>query len=143
MKTSRLHRNPRRGRDGISDKRAPISKASPAQRDKIAGQPCVHCGFREPFVPVDPAHLAARGFRGGCDDPLCVVALCRTCHQDLDKQPGGRREDFSTSISGKHFKEEIAHMVLHYEGDATAAMERLSGKRVVFLDHDRARELGL
>lgn len=53
--------------------------ASPAQRAKVAGQPCVVCGGG----PCDPAHLAAKA-RGGCDSARCVVPLCRSHHREFD-----------------------------------------------------------
>jgi hypothetical protein len=53
--------------------------ASPAQRDKVRDVACIVCGEWQ----TDPAHLTARA-RGGCDDPLCVVSLCRSHHRLLD-----------------------------------------------------------
>lgn len=53
--------------------------ASPAQRKAVKETTCIYCG-RE---GVDPAHLIPRGL-GGCDDPLCVLGLCRRCHSQYD-----------------------------------------------------------
>jgi hypothetical protein len=57
----------------------PRVAASPEQRLKVAGLPCLVCGRR----PVDPAHLVPRRL-GGCDSADCVVALCRTHHRLFD-----------------------------------------------------------
>lgn len=54
-----------------------MSGASDAQRAKVAGRACLVCGR----IVVDPAHLVSRAL-GGCDDPDCVVALCRRYHRD-------------------------------------------------------------
>ena len=58
----------------------PVSPASEAQRDKVAGLVCLVCGER----PVDPAHLVPRSL-GGCDHPDCVVPLCRVHHRRYDR----------------------------------------------------------
>jgi hypothetical protein len=60
--------------------RTRFSPASPEQRAKVAGQSCVVCGER----PVDPAHLVPRSL-GGCDQPDCVVPLCRVHHRRYDR----------------------------------------------------------
>lgn len=140
MKHSRLHSNPR-PRSGISTRRQPLSKASPDQRAKVAEQArCIACPNVAPFVPIDPAHLAAKGYRGGCDDPDCVVGLCRHCHDLFDNRHG---LDLSTIVSGPAFVPELQHMLAHYDGDWVAMGERLSGKKVLVLEHDEAKGLGL
>lgn len=61
--------------------RAPISPASPAQRDKVRGLACVACSEH----PVDPMHLIPRGMTTvGQDSPLAVVPACRPCHEAYD-----------------------------------------------------------
>lgn len=40
---------------------------------------CVVCGR----APADPAHLVPRKL-GGCDEPDCVIPLCRTHHRLYD-----------------------------------------------------------
>jgi HNH endonuclease len=75
-------------RNSTASPGAPMA-ASPAQRRKVAGAPCVVCGKR---TAIDPAHLVPRSM-GGCDDPECVVALCRRHHRAydggfLDLRPG-------------------------------------------------------
>ena len=54
-------------------------KASPAQRAKVKDALCVVCQRG----PCDPAHVAPRA-QGGCNDPLCVVPLCRPHHRAYD-----------------------------------------------------------
>ena len=61
-------------------RRVPISSASEEQRAKLAGERCIVCGER----PVDPAHLVPRSM-GGCDEPDCVVPLCRAHHRRYDR----------------------------------------------------------
>jgi hypothetical protein len=84
-------------------RRSRIAPASDAQRAKVAGQRCLVCGER----PVDPAHLVPRSL-GGCDEPDCVVPLCRIHHRmydrgDLDPLP---------YLEPRH-RAELAHGVLH------------------------------
>jgi hypothetical protein len=57
-------------------------RASDAQRDKVAGLPCLVCGAER---GVDPAHLAPRSL-GGCDHSDCVAPLCRSCHRAYDSK---------------------------------------------------------
>src|SRR6185295_15345433 len=66
-------------RSSTSSWGAPMA-ASPTQRPKVAGARCVVCGKR---AAVDPAHLVPRSM-GGCDEPECVVALCRRHHRAYD-----------------------------------------------------------
>lgn len=55
--------------------------ASTAQRSKVAGEPgCRFCRR----TPVDPAHVVSRA-RGGCNEPECVIALCREHHRQYDE----------------------------------------------------------
>jgi hypothetical protein len=77
------------GKSLRSSRRKPISPASPAQRAKVQGQPCLVCGREQSeWLAIDPAHVIPRSL-GGCDDPACVVPLCRGfagegCHGDYD-----------------------------------------------------------
>ena len=100
--------------------RRALAPASAGQRAKVAGRPCLVCALR---VAVDPAHLVPRGL-GGCDEPDCVVALCRVHHRAYDRgeldllpylEPTARRE--------------AAHAVLHL--GLIGALRRLSGRRAV------------
>ena len=83
----------------------PLVPASDAQRAKVRGRDCLICGRR----PVDPAHVVPRK-HGGCDQPDCVVALCRPCHRAYDKDgfdlwPWLRRT--------RRFHRELAHARAH------------------------------
>jgi hypothetical protein len=92
-------------------------EASTLQRVKVGGLPCLVCGAS----PCDPAHLAARA-QGGCDDPACVVPLCRACH---------RRFDIGVLSLLEHleprWRKEIAHCVTHL--GLMAAQRRLTTAR--------------
>jgi hypothetical protein len=101
-----------------------ISEASPAQRLKRNGMPSIVSGATE---GLDAAHLAPRGFRGGCDDPLCTVSLTRAEHRAFDS---GALDILPHLIAHELF-DEIAHAVLHYRGDLIALLERLTGERWV------------
>jgi hypothetical protein len=57
----------------------PFVPASTAQRRKVARRSCAVCGRR----PCDPAHLVPQRL-GGCANPDCVIALCRTHHRLYD-----------------------------------------------------------
>ena len=61
-------------------RRATVSLASPAQREKKATGCRLHglaCG------PTDAAHIVDRSL-GGCDDAACTIPLCRTAHEAYD-----------------------------------------------------------
>lgn len=61
-------------------KRSPVGHASEPQRAKIRHAACRFC-LR---TPVDPAHVTSRA-QGGCNDPDCVIALCREHHRQYDE----------------------------------------------------------
>jgi hypothetical protein len=95
-------------------RRRPISPASKAQREKIALNPfCVNCGREQSeWLAVDPGHLCPRGL-GGCDDPDCVVGLCRTfagegCHRDVDDG----KVDLLPKLEPR-YRTELAHCIMH------------------------------
>jgi hypothetical protein len=67
------------------------------------GFACLVCGVR----PVDPAHLVARS-AGGCDQPDCVVPLCRAHHRCYD-----RGELDLLAALEPSFRRELAHGLLH------------------------------
>jgi hypothetical protein len=107
-----------------------ISPASSEQRAKIAVHPfCVGCGREQTeYLAIDPAHLCDRSL-GGCDDPDCVVGLCRDfvgngCHREYDEH----RLDLVPRLE-PGWRKEAAHAVLHL-GLAGAYM-RLSNDRNV------------
>jgi hypothetical protein len=97
---------------------SPVAAASRVQRDRVRGAPCVVCGTR---LRVDPAHLVPRSL-GGCDDALCVVALCRTHHRVYDRG----RLDLVPYLEPR-FRAEVAHAVGHL--GLVGALRRLSGRR--------------
>ena len=70
---------------------------------------------------IDPAHLIARSV-GGCDDALCVVALCRSCHRRYDSGA----LDLVAYLEPEH-RAEAAHAVAHV--GLAAALRRISGTR--------------
>lgn len=57
--------------------------------------------------PCDPAHLVSRA-QGGCDHPLCVVPLCRSCHRAYDEG----KLDLSVFLE-PNFRDEQAHALKH------------------------------
>ena len=89
---------------GLSGPRDP---ASPAQRAKVAAQPCVVCGRG----PVDPAHLVPQRL-GGCPHRDCVIALCRTHHRLFDRA----RLSLAPYL-GDGFRREWTHALSHVEAD--------------------------
>ena len=97
--------------------RKPSPRASPAQRAKVAGQVCAVCRA----TPVDPAHLIPRTL-GGCDDPACVVPLCRRHHRAYDSC----RLDPLAWLEPA-YREELAHAVGHV--GLTGAVRRVGGGR--------------
>jgi HNH endonuclease len=84
-------------------RRSPFSPASRAQRDKVRAPACLVCGARL----VDPAHLVPRSL-GGCDDPDCVLPLCRSHHRMYD-----RGELDLLAALERRFRCELAHGLLH------------------------------
>jgi hypothetical protein len=98
--------------------RAPFAPASPQQRAKVAGRPCLVC---HRTVRIDPAHLVPRSL-GGCDDALCVIALCRPCHRAYD-----RGELDLVAYLEPHHRAEAAHAVTHL--GLARALRRISGQR--------------
>ena len=90
--------------------------ASPEQRDKVRQEP----GCRVCWSPnVDPAHAISRA-QGGCDDPDCVLPLCRAHHDAYDHQ---RTLDVLPHMT----RAEQAHAVAHV--GIVAAIRRLTNDR--------------
>jgi hypothetical protein len=124
MRRSPLHRRTALRRGGVPLRRrtplerAPVPPASPAQRDRVHGAPCIVCGAR---TRVDPAHLVPRAV-GGCDDALCVVPLCRIHHRAYDRGA----LDLVPHLEPDH-RAEAAHAVGHL--GLAGALRRLSGRR--------------
>jgi len=99
-------------------KRRPFAPASAAQRTKVKAARCLVC---ESHTRIDPAHLIARS-AGGCDDALCVVALCRSCHRRYDSGA----LDLVAYLEPDH-RAEAAHAVAHV--GLAGALRRISGRR--------------
>ncbi|MDQ3723412.1 MAG: HNH endonuclease [Actinomycetota bacterium] len=98
--------------------RRPFAPASPAQRAKVKGERCLVCNKA---TRIDPAHLVPRA-RGGCDEALCVIALCRPCHRLYDS--GGL--DLVAYLE-PGLRAEAAHAVGHL--GLAGALRRISGTR--------------
>lgn len=116
--TTRAFVNRGRRSSATSMKRGPISPASPEQREAVRGRVCVNCGS----AGCDPAHLTSRA-QGGCDDALCVIALCRVCHPGFDEG----RVDLSPVLALREFAAERSHMAGHMP--LIQCLQRLSGVR--------------
>lgn len=99
-------------------KRTAFAPASAAQRAKVKGWRCLVCSIS---TRIDPAHLIARSV-GGCDDALCVVALCRSCHRRYDSGA----LDLVAYLEPEH-RAEAAHAVQHV--GLAAALRRISNTR--------------
>ncbi|HEX8086561.1 MAG TPA: HNH endonuclease [Solirubrobacteraceae bacterium] len=83
--------------------RFPLVPASPQQRNKVVRLSCVVCERS----PVDPAHLVPRRL-GGCNDPDCVIPLCRTHHRLYDHAQLG----LGVHLGGE-WRRERAHALTH------------------------------
>lgn len=99
-------------------KRAAFSPASAAQRARVAGRRCLVC---DSATRIDPAHLVPRSL-GGCDAPLCVIALCRACHRRYDRGA----LDLVAYLEPAH-RAEAAHAVEHL--GLARALRQISGTR--------------
>lgn len=95
--------------------------ASPTQRLKVKGERCLNCRQE----PCDPAHIVARA-QGGCDHELCVVPLCRRCH---DRYDAGALDLLPLVV--RHRVPEVMHAVEHMGGDLLGLLHRLCGERFV------------
>ena len=98
-------------------RRARMSPASAAQRDKVRELACLVCGAR----PVDPAHLVPRPL-GGCENPDCVVPLRRAHHRRYD-----RGELDLLAALEPCFRRDLAHGLLHV--GLLALLRRLTAAR--------------
>jgi hypothetical protein len=94
--------------------------ASDAQREKVKLLVCLGCGREvdpddgQSLWTIDPAHLLPRS-SGGCDDPLCVIPLCRHvptgkgCHRDYDRY----ELDLHPMLARGGYEAELAHAMSH------------------------------
>jgi 5-methylcytosine-specific restriction endonuclease McrA len=92
--------------------------ASPEQRAKVRARPCLVCGAT---ALVDPAHVIPRSL-GGCDEPDCIVALCRSCHRAYD----AGALDLLGHLEPAH-RAELAHAVAHV--GLLGTLRRVTGRR--------------
>lgn len=102
--------------------------ASPAQREVVKGRACANCNNERGVAGVDPAHLTPRGGGwGGCDDPLCVIPLCRICHDIFDGRVSSTTltVDLAPVLALEEWALQRSHMSLHM--DHVTALQRLSG----------------
>jgi hypothetical protein len=104
--------------------RTTVSPASEAQRAKVRGQRCLACGAR----PIDPAHLVSRAL-GGCDEPDCVVPLCRRCHRAYDRGALDLLPHLEPLC-----RAELAHALTHLS--LVALLQRVSAVRWTPVDSD-------
>jgi hypothetical protein len=104
----------------------PSLAATDAQRAAVDGRPCIACDATQ---AIDPAHLIPRSL-GGCGDPLCVVALWRTCHRAYDR---GELDLLAYLEPG--WRAQLAHAVAHV--GLIGALRRISGSS----DDPTTREL--
>ena len=104
--------------------RTPFAPASAAQREAVRGQPCLICGSPR---AIDPAHLVPRSL-GGCEHPLCVVALCRAHHRAYDRG----ELDLVPYLEPRH-RAQAAHAVAHL--GLIGALRRLGGDRGARMEH--------
>jgi hypothetical protein len=75
---------------------------------------CRSCGR----FGVHPAHVVDRSL-GGCDEALCVVALCPVCHRDYDLH--------TLDVLPLLSREEQGHAALHL--GLIGALERTTNER--------------
>lgn len=78
---------PLRQRGAVAARREPwLEKTRKALRIRSGGR-CEACGRRD--VPLDPAHVFGRGSKQigepWCSSPELMAALCRDCHNDIDR----------------------------------------------------------
>jgi hypothetical protein len=107
-----------------------FTPASKAQRAKVALTSCAVADCAS--VACDPAHLTPRA-RGGCDDPDCVVSLCRTHHRQFDDGA----LDLLPHLAHRGYGRELGHMMAHYE-DPLSVLHRLTGQRWITQENQRA-----
>lgn len=111
-----------------------ISPASTGQRAKVRDQSCVVCGRDRFDAPIHPMHLWPRG-RGGCDDPLCVLAGCATCHQGYDVEGLDLLRVVTTNWP--QYKPEFDHATTH--AGPVEVLERLANAKTQWSDFDPLR----
>jgi hypothetical protein len=100
-----------------------ISEASPAQRSKVRGRPCIECGGG----PCHPAHVIdrGRGLGGGCDEPDCVVPCCAKCHRLYDTG----QLDLLPALVANGCTDELAHAIAAGHADPVSLVERTTNTK--------------
>jgi hypothetical protein len=118
-------RKPLPRKRGSTLKRGRGFAASPEQETKVSNLPCVNCGVdRHEGVEIDPAHLWSRA-RGGCSAALCVIPLCRRCHDAYDDV--GQHLDLLPALVTRGYQAEIVHPFLEHGVPLRELLERLTG----------------
>ncbi len=123
-------RAPKARRRGSTLRRGKGFAASPAQREKVRGLPCIFCGREESeYLANDPMHIWPRG-KGGCDHELCVVPGCREangegCHRLFDEG----KLDILPALIDRGYQAEMAHPIAEHGVSPTLLLERLTGQR--------------
>jgi hypothetical protein len=116
-----------------------ISPASDAQRLAVDGMVCLGCGkAASSGRAIDPAHIWPRG-RGGCDDSLCVVPLCRTftggCHRLFDEGELDLLAIIVRTEAWEQWRAHAQHALEHCTPNEL--VERLTGARTQWSDVTR------
>jgi hypothetical protein len=112
---------------------------APAQRAKVKLLTCLGCGREvDPDTvgdwTIDPAHLVPRS-AGGCDDPPCVIPLCRHryiptegCHPIFDGKVLGKTVDLHPRIARGGWEKELAHAIREHGWTPLELQQRLTGE---------------
>ena len=104
---------------GTSVRKRAISRASRPQKLKVRSEgKCRVCQLPADVAELHPAHVADRSL-GGCDEPLCVCALCPVCHRRYDEG----ELDLLPFLT----REEQAHAVAHL--GLVGALRRITNDR--------------
>jgi hypothetical protein len=96
--------------------------ASPAQRAKVKGLPCLACRQE---AKCDPAHVWRQAM-GGCDHVDCVVPLCRSCHRAFDQ---GELDLLPILAGSESWAKEQAHPIAEHGVGLVELVKRLGGNQ--------------
>ena len=100
-------------------RRTPVSPASEAQREKVAGRACLACGSQPPGRPGPPHAALARRLRRRA---LRRAALPRRCHRAFDRGELDLLAHLEPS-----YRAELAHALSHLS--LLALLRRVTGTR--------------
>ncbi len=112
----------REGKRKPPPKRRASMSATPAQQAKVRSLPCARCGYEgDEYNPIDAAHLTDRPM-GGCESELCVVPLCRRCHEahhahELELLP---------ALIDRNYHDELAHAISEHKVSPETLVKRLT-----------------